>query len=90
MKWKAGKSLRLFERHSIPYLILKGFSLVDQIYEDSGIRPVSDIDIYIYPSDYARVHEILVKAGYRSPATATIIVISLEESCKGFLGGLFH
>ena len=66
------------EHHGIPYLILKGFSLTERLYDSSGIRPVSDLDIYISRSDYARVGEILARSGYQAGMTADFRG-SLEE-----------
>ncbi len=58
------------EAEQIPYLVLKGFSLVEGLYPNSALRPISDLDIYIRRSDYARVRDILRGLGYQAQMTA--------------------
>lgn len=60
----------LLEEQDISYLILKGFSLVECLYAHSGIRLVSDLDIFINRADYARVQDILSKQGYQAQISA--------------------
>jgi hypothetical protein len=58
------------EAEHIPYLVLKGFSLVEGLYINSALRPVSDLDIYIIRSDYAQVRDVLQGLGYQAQMRA--------------------
>lgn len=60
------KITTLLEEQDIPYLVLKGFSLVERLYAHSGIRLVSDLDIYINWADYAQVQDVLSRQGYQA------------------------
>lgn len=56
---------RLFERHSIPYVAIKGASVREYLYHDAALRPASDIDILIAPAQRLEAARILIEAGFR-------------------------
>lgn len=62
---------RLFERHKIEYIFLKGSALlVSGIFEDLGARMLGDIDILIAPKHLEPAYELLLNHGYRKPPTS--------------------
>lgn len=58
--------LSLLEDKDLPVIVLKGLALSHMLYEEPLARPCGDLDILIHPEDYARLHEILVAAGYEA------------------------
>jgi hypothetical protein len=59
--------LSLFSREGIPILPIQGFSLLDSLYDDYGLRPLSDMDFLMPSSVLSRAKRILSDAGYSSP-----------------------
>ncbi|MBI1284727.1 MAG: hypothetical protein GC183_10375 [Thiobacillus sp.] len=55
---------QLFETEGIPYLVMKGAHVRECVYPDPALRPSSDIDILIAPSDRRRAARVLLDAGY--------------------------
>lgn len=47
----------------IPFLVIKGFAVAQEYYEDVSMRPMIDIDILIRPEDSSTVRQLLRKAG---------------------------
>jgi hypothetical protein len=54
----------LFEAQDIPYAVIKGAHVRECVYPDPALRPASDIDILISPSDRRRAARALIGAGY--------------------------
>jgi hypothetical protein len=46
--------------------LLQGIHLMQQIYKDIGLRPLTDIDLWVLPQYFSRVESTLVKLGYRN------------------------
>jgi hypothetical protein len=64
---------RLFESEGIPYVAIKGAHVRECVYSDPALRPASDIDILISPSDRRRAARALLDAGYSvHPALANV------------------
>lgn len=64
--WKK-KAQILFNQlniEKIEFLVFKGFAYTFLLYNDTHLRPYSDIDIIINQSDYHKVHTILSEQGY--------------------------
>jgi len=59
--------LRLFKEDGIKVLLLKGPVLIELIYKDIGLRPMSDIDILIDKDDLKKADNLLRLSGYISP-----------------------
>lgn len=55
---------RLFEAEGIAYVVMKGVHVRECVYPDPALRPASDIDILISPSDRRRAAQALAGAGY--------------------------
>ena len=53
------------DEHGIVCLPLKGASLQGQVYGDSGLRSMSDIDLLIRTEDWQRATHVLVDLGFR-------------------------
>ncbi|MGC9367797.1 MAG: nucleotidyltransferase domain-containing protein [bacterium] len=56
--------LKKFRENKINSMVLKGAYFADKLYPSIGSRPMSDIDILIYPKDQKKADEILTKSGY--------------------------
>jgi len=49
----------------IEIVLLQGIILLKQVYDDPGVRPMTDIDAWILKKDYARLISILKDSGYQ-------------------------
>ena len=47
-------------------VLLQGIPLLQQIYKDIGLRPLTDIDLWVLPEYFSGVENTLVKLGYRN------------------------
>jgi len=73
--------LKIFSRHNIRVIVLKGMDFIHNLYADIGMRPMSDIDILVKPEDLQRVHIILSELGYAAPRyTADMFEFSSPSS----------
>lgn len=61
---------QLFSENEISYMFMKGAVLKD-LYPESYMRQMGDIDIYIYPADYKKAEKVLEDAGYIVKQTPT-------------------
>lgn len=62
---REGKTLTAaLERLGISYAMLKGFSLMDDLYGHTGIRPISDLDILVPREQYVMIKQHLLENGY--------------------------
>ena len=59
--------LGLFSESGIPVLLLQGFSLLDVVYEDYGLRPLSDMDLLLPGEFFPKARDVLAKDGFESP-----------------------
>jgi hypothetical protein len=57
--------LEIVNQKDIHVVLLQGMDLVQQVYEDIGLRPMIDIDLWILRKDYSGFITILVKRGYQ-------------------------
>lgn len=64
---RLGEILRPFKESGIKMLFLKGPVLIDLIYKDIGLRPMSDIDLLIDKNDLEKTDNVLRSLGYISP-----------------------
>ena len=67
-------------RENIRFLVFKGFSYTYLLYNQSNIRPYSDIDILINLADYDRVSDILIKQGYQCYPSRQGQFVSFQNS----------
>jgi hypothetical protein len=57
--------LHLLNQKKIQVVLLQGVALMEQIYEDIGLRPMTDIDLWVLQKDYPGLISILSSQGYR-------------------------
>lgn len=62
---KAAQLFDRFKNNDIRFLVFKGFSYSHLLYNNTSIRPYSDIDILIQYKDYKRVSTILNDLSYQ-------------------------
>jgi hypothetical protein len=56
--------LHLLAKKEIRIVLLQGIALLQPIYDDIGLRPLTDIDLWVLPKDYAGLISILTSQGY--------------------------
>ena len=59
------KVLHQLNQNRIRVVLLKGISLLNQVYDDIGLRPMMDIDLWIPNEDYLELIKILTIQGYQ-------------------------
>ena len=52
------------KQNNIPFIILKGWSFIPDLYQDPADRPFSDVDILIHPKDFQAVTNVMAELGY--------------------------
>ena len=60
-----GAVLELLDQEDIKVVLLQGIALLQQIYEDIGLRPTTDIDLWVEEKDFSALVGILVSQGYQ-------------------------
>ena len=66
--------LSIFNRSGISVISLKGIVLAEMLYNNLGLRDISDIDILVTPDDLPKAGSLLVEMGYKrstSPSEET-------------------
>ena len=58
--------LKKLNQSKTPIVLLQGIPLLQQIYKDIGLRPLTDIDLWVLPEYFAAVESTLVKLGYQN------------------------
>ncbi|MBI4722591.1 MAG: nucleotidyltransferase family protein [Candidatus Stahlbacteria bacterium] len=58
------KILETFAKQNIETIILKGISFLNTIYQDIGVREITDIDMLIHKEDLRAVDKLLRELGY--------------------------
>jgi hypothetical protein len=56
--------LHLLDKKKIRVVLLQGIALLQPIYDDIGLRPLTDIDLWVLQKDYAGLINILSAQGY--------------------------
>jgi len=56
--------LKRLKQHPIDVILLQGMDLLHRIYDDVGLRPVTDIDLWVRESDCPGLTNILGSLGY--------------------------
>jgi hypothetical protein len=59
------KILEQLNEREIHVVLLKGMALLHQLYDDVGMRPLTDIDLWVLPHDYSALTSILSSQGYQ-------------------------
>jgi len=58
--------LRKLNQSKTRVVLLQGIPLLQQIYKDIGLRPLTDIDLWVLSENFTAVESTLVKMGYRN------------------------
>jgi len=56
--------LQRLNRHATRVVLLQGMALLQQIYQDVGLRPLTDIDLWVLPEDRDKLAEALTDLDY--------------------------
>ncbi len=64
---EATNVLKLLKKEKIDVVVLKGFSLAQQVYSAPYLRPKTDIDILIRAEDSENIKQIFQSLGYSNP-----------------------
>ncbi len=56
--------LQMLQTHKIDVILLKGVFLAQMVYRDVGLRPMSDIDLMVRPTDVERVRHLMMSLGF--------------------------
>jgi len=59
------KLLSILNQKRLQVVLLQGMALLWQIYDDIGLRPLTDIDLWVMPKDYPGLVSVLSSLGYR-------------------------
>ena len=57
--------LHLLNQKNIQVVLLQGIALLQQIYDDIGLRPMTDIDLWVLKKDYPGLIGVLRNQGYQ-------------------------
>ncbi len=68
MTHELSKLLAAFNDAGVPVMLLKGAALTLCLYDEAGLRPMSDVDLLVRPADVARAATVLRQAGCRRGA----------------------
>lgn len=77
--------VKILNIENIPYVILKGIPLNQQLYQNRCIRLSSDIDLLIRPSDLEATHYHLLTSGYQLCSEFTPEILKTQHK-KIFIG----
>ena len=58
-----GEVLELLDQENIQVVLLQGIALLQQIYDDVGLRPTTDIDLWVKEKDFSALVRILLSQG---------------------------
>jgi Uncharacterised nucleotidyltransferase len=62
------KALHHSNQRNIPVVLLQGIHLILELYQDVGLRPMTDIDLWVLKKDYASFADTMIGLGYeRNP-----------------------
>jgi hypothetical protein len=62
-----GDMMSAYQVAAIPALVIKGAALCQLVYPEPGLRPMSDIDILVPPSQARRAQQVLAGLGFHAP-----------------------
>jgi hypothetical protein len=57
--------LQRLEGEGSPLVLLQGVSLLGEIYEDPGMRPMTDMDLWVLEQNFSEVMAAITELGYR-------------------------
>ncbi len=50
----------------VQIILMQGISLLQQVYRDIGLRPMTDLDLWVLPNHYSDLADCLVSQGFKS------------------------
>ena len=74
-----GLVLQALQQENIPVIVLKGAHLAALVYRHIALRPISDLDLLVHPSDLERAAARLRDLGFSGPPTGDIAVLCKES-----------
>ncbi len=63
--------LRALAAASVPAIVLKGAALLETVYENIALRPISDVDLLVRRADLTVARQVLERLGYQAPRLET-------------------
>jgi hypothetical protein len=80
--WKAKAQVLFSElnKNNVKFLVFKGFAFTFLLYENTHLRPYSDIDVIIDRADYEKVQETLVQLGFQQYPSRQGQFVSFQNS----------
>ncbi len=57
--------LNPFSQNDIQVVLMQGISLLQQVYRDIGLRPMTDLDLWVLPPNYPKLIECLIGQGFQ-------------------------
>ena len=61
---RALTTLREIAAQGVPFVLMQGAALLVTTYADPGLRPLSDIDLWVQPRDFERLASVLRRRGF--------------------------
>ena len=58
--------LEPLNQKGIQVVLMQGMALLQQVYQDVGLRPMKDMDLWVLPPNYQRLVDVLVQQGFKS------------------------
>ena len=52
-------------QNDIQVVLMQGISLLQQVYRDIGLRPMTDMDLWVLPPDYPKLTDCLISRGFQ-------------------------
>ena len=71
-----GRILQALDEAGIPVIVLKGAALAVTVYEDIGLRPMTDLDLLVLPSDLEQAIIKIKQSGFELEKASYHIVFS--------------
>lgn len=65
LQHELARLLALFQGENIDVIVLKGLALLDTIYKDISLRPMSDVDILVEEKNLKQAEELVLTHGYQ-------------------------
>lgn len=75
-----GEVCTMLKQHNISVLLLKGVSLLVDVYQDSGARFVGDADMLVHPSNAKKTIELMLEHGWHLHMPRPIDITKFSET----------
>jgi len=79
-----------FTQNNIPFCLIKGAELIDTIYQNMPVRPMSDIDILCHPKDISKIQGMLNQMGYYQKSMHQSHELQMLASHRKHFPAFFH